>query len=75
MKSGRSTRKADEEIAEEGLKAMEDWMKELGLAMKISELGATKDMIDGIADAAFLLEGGYRVLSRKKVVEILEESL
>lgn len=67
--------KTDEEIAEEGLKAMEDWMKELGLAMKISELGATKDMIDGIADATFLLEGGYRVLSRKEVVEILEESL
>ncbi|WP_303018101.1 iron-containing alcohol dehydrogenase [uncultured Mitsuokella sp.] len=67
--------KADEEIAEEGLKAMEDWMKELGLAMKISELGATKDMIDGITDATFLLEGGYRVLSRKEVVEILEESL
>lgn len=67
--------KADEEIAEEGLKAMEDWMKELGLAMKISELDATKDMIDGITDATFLLEGGYRVLSRKEVVEILEESL
>ena len=67
--------KKDEEIAEEGLKAMEDWMKELGLAMKISELGATKDMIDGIADATFLLEGGYKVLSRKEVVEILKESL
>ena len=67
--------KKDEEIAEEGLKAMEDWMKELGLSMKISELGATKDMIDGIADATFLLEGGYKVLSRKEVVEILEESL
>ena len=67
--------KADEEIAEEGLKAMEDWMKELGLAMKISELGATKDMIDGIADATFLLEGGYKVLSRKEVVKILKESL
>ena len=67
--------KADEEIAEEGLKAMEVWMKELGLAMKISELGATKDMIDGIADATLLLEGGYKVLSRKEVVEILEESL
>lgn len=67
--------KTDEEIAEEGLKAMEDWMKELGLAMKISELGATKDMIDGIADATLLLEGGYKVLSRKKVVEILKESL
>lgn len=67
--------KADEEIAEEGLKAMEDWMKELGLAMKISELGATKDMIDGIADAAFLLEGGYKVLKREEVVAILKESL
>ena len=67
--------KTDEEIAEEGLKAMEDWMKELGLAMKISELGATKDRIDGIADATFLLEGGYKVLSRKEVVEIFEESL
>ena len=67
--------KTDEEIAEEGLKAMEDWMKELGLSMKISELGATKDMIDGIADATFLLEGGYKVLSRKEVVEILKESL
>ena len=67
--------KTDEEIAEEGLKAMEDWMKELGLSMKISELGATKDMIDGIADATFLLEGGYKVLSRKEVVEVLKESL
>lgn len=67
--------KADEEIAEEGLKAMEDWMKELGLAMKISELGATKDMIDGITDATFLLEGGYKVLKREEVVAILKESL
>lgn len=67
--------KADEEIAEEGLKAMEAWMKELGLAMKISELGATKDMIDGIADATLLLEGGYKVLKREEVVAILKESL
>lgn len=64
--------KTDEEIAEEGLKAMEDWMKELGLAMKISELGATKDMIDGIADATLLLEGGYKVLKREEVVAILK---
>lgn len=67
--------KADEEIDEEGLKAMEDWMKELGLAMKISELGATKDMIDGITDATFLLEGGYKVLKREEIIAILKESL
>lgn len=67
--------KTDEEIAEEGLKTMEDWMKELGLAMNISELGATEDMIDGIADATFILKGGYKVLSREEVVTILKESL
>lgn len=67
--------KTDEEVAEEGLKAMEAWMKELGLAMNISELGATEDMIDGIADATFILEGGYKVLSREEVVAILNESL
>lgn len=67
--------KTDEEIAEEGLKAMEDWMKELGLAMNISELGATENMIDGIADATFILEGGYKVLSHEEVVAILNESL
>ena len=67
--------KTDEEVAEEGLKAMEAWMKELGLAMNISELGATEDMIDGIADATFILNGGYKVLDREEIVAILKESL
>ena len=67
--------KTDKEIAEEGLAAMEAWMKELGLAMNISELGATEDMIDGIADATFILNGGYKVLDREEVVAILKESL
>lgn len=67
--------KTDEEIAEEGLKAMEAWMKELGLAMHISELGATEDMIEGIADGTFILEGGYKVLDHEEIVKILKESL
>lgn len=67
--------KTDEAIAEEGLKAMEAWMKELGLAMNISELGADASMIDGIADVTFILKGGYKVLSREEVVTILKESL
>ena len=32
-------------------------------------------MIDGIADATFILEGGYKVLSHEEVVAILNESL
>ncbi len=67
--------KTDEEIANEGLAAMEKWMKKLGVAMHLSELGATEDMVEGIADATFILDGGYKVLDRAEVVQILKESL
>ena len=69
------TGKNDEEIANAGLEAMENWMKKLGLAMKLSELGGTEEMIEGIADGTFILEGGYKVLTREEVVQILRESL
>ena len=67
--------KSDEQIAEEGLKAMENWMKELGLVMNISELGATEEMLVGIADGTLIMEGGYKVLDRDEVKEILKESM
>ncbi len=70
-----ATGKTDEEVAMAGLGAMEDWMKKIGVAMKLSELGATEDMIEGIADATLILEGGYKVLTRDEVVQILKESL
>jgi len=63
------------ELAEEGLSAMESWMKELGLVMSLRELGVTEDMIEGIADGTFILEGGYKVLSRDEVIHILKESM
>ncbi len=67
--------KTDEEIANAGLDAMKRWMKELGLAMNITELGATPDMIEGIADATLVMDGGYKVLTREEIVKILRESL
>ncbi|MBR2080758.1 MAG: iron-containing alcohol dehydrogenase [Oscillospiraceae bacterium] len=67
--------KTDEAIAKEGLAAMEAWMRELGLVMKISDLGATKEMLEGIADGVFLLSGGYKQLSREDVLQILRESM
>ncbi len=66
--------KTDEEIAKEGLCKMEEWMHKIGLVMKISELGATEDMIEGIADATFLLDGGYKTLTRDEVIKILKEA-
>ena len=67
--------KNDTEIAEEGLKCMESYMKEIGLVMNISELGVTEDMIDSIADGTFIMEGGYKVLTRDDVIEILKRSM
>ena len=67
--------KTDEQIAEDGLQEMEKWMRRIGVAMSLSELGATEDMIDGIADATFILEGGYKVLTKDEVKQILKESL
>ncbi len=67
--------KSDEEVAKAGLDAMENWMKTLGVAMKLSEIGGTEEMIEGIADGTIILDGGYKVLTRDDVVQILRESL
>lgn len=66
--------KTEQQLAEEGLKALEAWMHEIGLVMHISELGATQDMLPKIADSTFLLRGGYKILTREEVIEILKES-
>jgi len=67
--------KTDEQIAKEGLIRMEDYMRELGLVMNIKNLGVTEDMLDDIASGAFILEGGYKVISKAEIVEILEDSM
>lgn len=67
--------KSDEEVAKEGLLALESWMKEIGVVMSVKDIGVTEEMIEGIADATFLLNGGYKKLTREEVIEILKESL
>ncbi len=66
---------SERDAAEAGLAAMESWMKEIGVVLSTKELGVTEDMIDGIADATFLFDGGYKALTRDEVVEIVKESL
>ena len=67
--------KSDSQVADEGLKALETWMREIGVVMSLKELGVTEDMYGGIADGTFILEGGYRKLTREEVIEILKESM
>ncbi len=65
----------DEEAAAAGLDAMESWMKSLGLTMHISELGATEEMLDGITSATIILDGGYKVLTKEEIKQVLKDSM
>lgn len=67
--------KTDKEVALEGLCAMENWMKELGLAMNLREIGTTEDMIEDIVNAALIMEGGYKILTKDEIRAILKASL
>lgn len=67
--------KTDEQVAEEGLTAMENWMKELGLVMNITELGAKEEMLEGLAESTLILDGGYRVPQHDEIVSIFRNSL
>lgn len=67
--------KTDQALAEEGLSLMQSWMEEIGVVMRISELGVKEDMIEQIADLTIMMDGGYKALSRLDVVAILKASL
>lgn len=67
--------KTEEEVAAEGLSRMESWMKEIGLVMNITQLGVKEEMLEGIADGTFIMQGGYHVLTHDEIVEILKESM
>lgn len=67
--------KSDEQVALEGLAAMENWMKELGLVMNITELGVDEGMLEGLADSTLILDGGYKVPSHDDIVTIFRNSL
>ena len=66
--------KTDEQIAAEGLEAMENWMKELGLVLNITELGATEDMIPDLVKGTLVMTGGYKILDAGEIEQIFRES-
>lgn len=69
------TDKTDEQVAFEGLDRMEAYMKEIGLVMNIKELGVTEEMIDGIAEKTLIMDGGYKVLNKEEIADILKKSM
>ena len=67
--------RSERELAEAGIEALEAWIREIGAATEITSLGVTEDMLEGIADATFIMPGGYKRLTHAEVVEVLRASL
>ena len=67
--------KSDEQLAAEGIDALEAWMKEIGVVMHAAELGVTNDNIEAIADSTIIFDAGYHKLTRDEVIQILKESI
>ena len=67
--------KSDEQLASEGLFALADWIKEIGAASNLRELGVTEELIEPIAKATLISTGGYHTLDHEEIVAILKESL
>ncbi len=67
--------KTDEQIANEGLTAMQSWMEKIGLVMHISQLGVKPEMIDGITKSTLVMDGGYKILNEEDIKAVLKASL
>ncbi len=64
--------KSDDEIALEGIAALENFSKELGIPSTLRELGATEDMLQKIA---YSVEegGGYKKMTHEDILTVLTE--
>lgn len=66
--------KSQEELAEAGIQALADFVKEMGLPSMFTEMGITdRSVLKKVADTCNLTAGCCKKLSREEVLEILEE--
>ena len=66
--------KTDEEIASEGIQALEDFIKQIGLPTTLRELGMTdKEQLDQIAESCNIAPGSYGKMTKEAILQILNE--
>ncbi len=65
--------KTKDQIALEGIDALEAFTKECGIVTSLEELGATKEMLPKIAESTIIIGNGYKKLTNEEVLNILEE--
>ncbi|WP_035236504.1 iron-containing alcohol dehydrogenase [Desulfobacter vibrioformis] len=64
--------KTKEAVAGEGIDAMEKFLNECGIVIRLKELGATKEMLPRIAESTVIRGSGYKKLTRDEILRILE---
>lgn len=66
--------KSPEQLAGEGIQALKDFVKEIGMPSTFTEMGITdKSVLKKVADTCNLTAGCCKKLSREEILEILEE--
>lgn len=66
--------KTQEELAEAGIKALEEFIQEIGLPSAFTEMGITdKSVLKKIADTCNITAGCCKKLDREEILRILEE--
>lgn len=66
--------KTEEEIAHEGVEALADFIKEVGLPVSLRDLGADETTdLKKIADSCLLSAGSYKQMTHKEILEIFQE--
>lgn len=66
--------KTPEELAEAGVQALADFVKEIGMPSSFTEMGLTdKSVLQKVADSCNLTAGCCKKFSREEILQILEE--
>lgn len=72
----RTEGKTEQELAEAGIRALADFIREIGLPSTLGEMGISdKEMLRKVADTCNITAGCCKKLSREEIYEILEECL
>lgn len=71
-----SENQSEENIALEGIQCLEDFIQEIGLPTRLSEIGITdKEILREVAKTSNRSQGAYRILDDEEIYEILLEVL
>ncbi len=65
--------KSHEELAQAGIKALADFIKEIGLPTTLKELGVKKDQLKEIADSCGISQGSYKIMTHEEILRIFQE--